>query len=203
MRDLGTLGGTYGRADAINDAGEVVGTATNQNDALFRAFLWKEDTGMIDLGTVDGDGCSSAYAINSKGQVVGESLACDFSVEHAFLWENGQIIDLNRFVPSGSGVQLTEPSSISDRGEIATNGFLNGNLHAFVLVLCDEHHADTEGCNDASDGTNAATEDIRPLNKQTSRVATQDGSTTQSLNRLQTRFARSRWLRTAATKADR
>jgi len=40
---------------------------------------------MIDLGTVDGDGCSSAYAINSKGQVVGESLACDFSVEHAFL----------------------------------------------------------------------------------------------------------------------
>jgi probable HAF family extracellular repeat protein len=163
MRDLGTLGGTYGRADAINDAEEVVGTATNQNDKLFRAFLWKRDTGMIDLGTVDGDGCSSAYAINSKGQVVGESLACDFSVEHAFLWEDGRIIDLNRFVPSGSGVQLTEPSAISDRGEIATNGFLDGNLRAFVLVPCDENHAETEGCNEASDDTNVATRDIRPL----------------------------------------
>ena len=143
MKDLGTLGGTYGRADAINDAGEVVGTATNENDESFRAFLWKEDIGMIDLGTVDGDGCSSAYAINSKGQVVGESLACDFSVEHAFLWENGRMIDLNRFVPPGSGVQLTEPSAISDRGEVATNGFLNGNLHAFVLIPCG---GDDQGC---------------------------------------------------------
>lgn len=157
LRDLGTLGGTYGRADAINDAGEVVGTATNQNDELFRAFLWKESVGMIDLGTVDGDGCSSAYAINSKGQVVGESLACDFSVEHAFLWEDGRIIDLNRFVPPGSDIQLTEPSAINDRSEIATNGFLNGNLHAFVLVPCDEDDAEEEGCIDDTAGSVAVT----------------------------------------------
>jgi hypothetical protein len=76
------------------------------------------------------------------------TLGCDFSVEHAFLWDKGQIIDLNRFVPPGSGIQLTEPSAISDRGEIATNGFLNGNLHAFVLVPCDEDHSDAEGCID-------------------------------------------------------
>jgi probable HAF family extracellular repeat protein len=158
IRDLGTLGGTHGRADAINDAGEVVGTAATENDKSIRAFLWKRDTGMIDLGTVDGDGCSSAYAINSRGQVVGESLACDFSVEHAFLWDKGQIIDLNRFVPPGSGIQLTEPSAISDRGEIATNGFLNGNPHAFVLVPCDENHADAEGCIDDTEGSVAVTQ---------------------------------------------
>lgn len=192
MKDLGTLGGTYGRADAINDAGEVVGTATNKNDQLFRAFLWKKDIGMIDLGTVDGDGCSSAYAINSKGQVVGESLACDFSVEHAFLWENGRITDLNRFVPSGSGVQLTEPSAINDRGEIATNGFLDGNLHAFVLVPCDEDQADSEGCNDASEDTNAASHNIRPPTNRTSTVAAEAGPTSQMLHRLHTRFGRRR-----------
>jgi len=158
MRDLGTLGGTYGRADAINDAGEVVGTATTENDKLFRAFLWKEGVGMIDLGTVDGDGCSSAYAINSREQIVGESLACDFSVEHAFLREDGRIIDLNRFVPPGSGIQLTEPSAINDRGEIAVNGFLNGNLHAFVLIPCDENHADAEGCTDDTEGSVAVTQ---------------------------------------------
>jgi len=53
------------------------------------------------------------------------------------------MIDLNRFVPPGSGVQLTEPSAISDRGEVATNGFLNGNLHAFVLIPCG---GDDQGC---------------------------------------------------------
>jgi probable HAF family extracellular repeat protein len=203
MRDLGTLGGTYGRADAINDAGGVVGTATNKKDKLFRAFLWTKDMGMIDLGTVDGDGCSSAYAINSRGQVVGESLACDFSVEHAFLWENGRIIDLNRFVPSGSGVQLTEPSAISDRGEIATNGFLGGNLHAFVLIPCDENSADEEGCNGASEDTNAAIQDIRPLTIHTSTLATEGGPTSQILNGLHARLGRRRWLRSSAAKIDR
>jgi hypothetical protein len=99
------------------------------------------------------------------------TLGCDFSVEHAFLWDKGQIIDLNRFVPSGSGVQLTEPSAISDRGEIAMNGFLDGNLHAFVLVPCDENHAEAEGCIDDTEGGVALTQAILAADETPSRRA--------------------------------
>jgi len=155
MRDLGTLGGTYGRAVAINDAGEVAGTAATKNDKSFRAFLWKRDTGMINLGTLNGDPCSSAYAMNAKGQVIGASLACDLSVVHTFLWADGRMIGLDQFIPPNSGISLTDPSSINDRGEIAVNGLLNGNPHAFVLVPCDEDHPDEEGCEEGAHATTA------------------------------------------------
>jgi probable HAF family extracellular repeat protein len=174
MQDLGTLGGSFGRAYAINDAGQVVGVAARRNGAL-RAFLWSDGV-MSNLGTVDGDGCSSAYAINAKGQTIGASFACDFSVVHTFLWENGRMIDLDRFVPPDSGVSLTDPSSINDRGEIVLDGTLNGKQHAFMLVPCHDDETDAEACNDAAEDTNAATQDIRHTNR-TSTVATEDGPT--------------------------
>ena len=165
MQDLGTLGGSFGRAYAINDSGQIVGVASLRNEAI-RAFLWQGGV-MRNLGTVKGDGCSSAYALNAKGQVIGASFAkgtpagCDFSVVHTFLWEDGRLIDLDRFIPPNSGISLTDPSSINDRGEIVLDGTLNGNQHAFMLVPCDEDHADEEGCIDASEDTNASTSDRR------------------------------------------
>ena len=88
--------------------------------------------------------------------------------------------------------QLTEPSAISDKGEIATNGFLGGNLHAFVLVPCDENHPDEEGCNGASEDTNAAIQDIRPFTIHTSTFATEIVPTSQILDGLHAQFGRRR-----------
>ena len=70
MQDLGTLGGTQSRANAINNNGQVVGwsnyTTTNGNQ---HAFLYSGGC-MQDLGTLGGAN-SIAYGINNNGQVVG------------------------------------------------------------------------------------------------------------------------------------
>jgi hypothetical protein len=67
---------------------------------------------------------------------------------HGFLWEHGgPIVDLNTLVPPGSGLTVRSVLDINDRGEIAGNGVLpNGDLHAVLLIPCDENHADVEGC---------------------------------------------------------
>jgi hypothetical protein len=57
------------------------------------------------------------------------------------------MIDLNTLVAPGSGLTLTLALYINDRGEIAGNGVLaNGDTHAFVLIPCDEEHANDEDC---------------------------------------------------------
>ena len=144
MKDLGTLGGTFGDAFWINDGGEVVGVANLPGDQVFHAFLWKDGV-MTDLGTLKGDPLSVALGINSKGQVVGNS-GTPSSIR-GFLWENGTMFDLNTLVSPASNLNLFFPTIINDRGEIAGQGQLpNGDIHAFVLIPCDDDHPNVAGC---------------------------------------------------------
>ena len=47
------------------------------------------------------------------------------------------MIDLNRFVPKGSHLTVTDGETINNRGEIAGSGMLpNGDFHAVVLIPC-------------------------------------------------------------------
>jgi probable HAF family extracellular repeat protein len=157
MKDLGTLGGDSGLAFFVNDAGEVVGGA-NLPDGVGcdqftpqHAFLWKNGV-MTDLGAPDGDPCSDADAINSKHQIVGFGWDCQNNFPspgyHASLSEDGgPMLDLNTLIPSNPGLQLGFAAYINDRGEIAAVGTLsNGDIHAFVLIPCDENHPGVEGC---------------------------------------------------------
>lgn len=146
MIDLGTLGGTFGRADWINKAGDIVGLSSPLGDGRAFAFLWKNKV-MQNLGTVDGDPCSEGLGINAKDQVVGGSWDCGNEFQHSFLWENGSIVDLLSLVPAGSGMQFRVADSINDRGEIAIQAILaNSDLHAVLLIPCDDDHPGVEGC---------------------------------------------------------
>jgi probable HAF family extracellular repeat protein len=69
MTTLGTLGGSYSQAYALNDNGQVAGLA-DVTDGNYHAFLYNGT--MNDLGTLGGD-TSIAYGINIGGQVVGSS----------------------------------------------------------------------------------------------------------------------------------
>jgi probable HAF family extracellular repeat protein len=148
----------YTLANAINDAGQVVGNSGN------RAFIWQAGT-MSELGT------GAAYALNSAGHVAGAASG------HAMLWLNGTTVDLgvlagnsqavglalnsldqvvgnstggatsaiiaspdwcaanlNAQIPPASGWVLTVARGINDAGQIVGEGTVSGQTHAFLLT---------------------------------------------------------------------
>ena len=146
-----TVGGNPITANAINDAGEIIGGGAFPN-RVFDAYVWRNGVA-TDLGALDGDCFSEAVAINSAGQIVGYSVSCDFSKQRSFLWENGSMVDLNTLIPPNSDLQLVETIAINDRGEIAGDGVPSGCGgdatcgRAYVLIPCGGDHAEPAGCN--------------------------------------------------------
>jgi len=94
--ELGTLGGTYEVAYAINNGNQVVGESWTSGGPS-TAFLWDSTKGMQDLGTMGG---YSAWAadINDAGQVVG-CVVSAAGTSNVFLWQDGSSVDLG--VPAG------------------------------------------------------------------------------------------------------
>jgi probable HAF family extracellular repeat protein len=193
-----TAGGSPTTANAINDAGEVVGNATFPNGAS-DAYVWKNGVA-IDLGTLPGDCFSEAWATNFRGQVVGQSFSCASDTVRTFLWENGLIFDLNALIPGNSSLQLTEVFDINDRGEIAGVGVPPGcpNLddaacgHAFVLIPCQGEHSDDEGCAEHDEDAAAAIPD-RPAALPNTAAAADTGLTPREITAwIRMRFARHR-----------
>ncbi|MGA7931545.1 MAG: hypothetical protein WCA20_36805 [Candidatus Sulfotelmatobacter sp.] len=92
MIDLGSLGGTCGFPQAINDRGQVIGNSDLVGDVISYPFLWEKTTGMQSLGTLGGS-FALAEMINDSGQVVGGSYLTGDNQAHAFLWD-GKMHDL-------------------------------------------------------------------------------------------------------------
>jgi probable HAF family extracellular repeat protein len=121
MHDLGTLGGRYSSADAINEHGQIVGRAeTARKDKyggrIDHTFLWQSGK-MRNLKPIVPD-VLFPLLINNRGQVVGQAdtPAKDKygePIQHAVLWQNGKLRDLGTL-----GGPKSWAHDINDRGQV-------------------------------------------------------------------------------------
>jgi chitinase len=98
MTALGTLGGSYSLANAINQVGDVAGDAQTAG-GLQHAYLWRAGV-MTDLGTLGG-ATSQANGINSRRQLVGWAYPAS-GTNHAFFFSNGVMIDIGATLEGAS-----------------------------------------------------------------------------------------------------
>jgi hypothetical protein len=140
LTDLGTLGGFYSAAIAINNGGIAVGYSTVlPEDAIIntRAVCWlPTETHPRRLPGYDDTLLTYAHAINDENQIVGEAVDLE-GVQRAVLWKpnssatNGlgyDLVNLNDLV-SRSDWNLTTARSINSGGLIVGSG-----LHLTEIV---------------------------------------------------------------------
>jgi len=138
MTLAGDLDGyAVGEAMALNDVGEVVGTAFNYNvrPYAWHAYVWRNgittDLGMLQTGAT----WNVANAINNSGVIVGLAMFIDGDVSsHAFVYKDGHMRDLNTLIPAQTGWVLSSATAINDAGRIVGSGTLNGQDHTFLLT---------------------------------------------------------------------
>jgi probable HAF family extracellular repeat protein len=125
--DLGTLGGAFGQAKAVNRLGNVVGTG---RDALgrSRAFLWSAGVGMADLAPFRG-AHSSANDISDRGEIVGGGDTGSGDL-HAYVLAEGMSFDLGTL-----GGNESEAMAVNRLGQVAGHSRIGGGpiKHAFFV----------------------------------------------------------------------
>ncbi len=124
LLNLGALDGVGSSyAEAVNDAGDVVGYSWKSN--VYRAFLWRNGV-MEDLGHLGG-GFSSAADINNSAEVTGQSWSATME-PRAFYWSQATgMIDIHPDSPGRS-----EGLFINDHGQVAGTYFDGTRNHVFL-----------------------------------------------------------------------
>ena len=127
MTILGDFGGGYSTAVGINNAGQVVGSATNAAGQS-RAFLWQDGV-MYPLEARGDTVYSRALAINNAGIIVGEMDG------RAVAWQDGRLVEINDLVDPGLGLNFIKATAINDLDQIiATTGGAYGNQLLSALL---------------------------------------------------------------------
>jgi probable HAF family extracellular repeat protein len=159
IQDLGTLGGSSSFSQAINNRGQITGLALNgipdsfsfyyqflyclpfqicpPNATETRAFVWDEEDGIQDIGTLGGPDAFPSL-INQRGQVAGFSYTnstpdpnTGLPTYHPFLWEKEKgMKDLGSF----GGAATAGVNGLNERGQVVGGLDLPGdqNLHPFL-----------------------------------------------------------------------
>jgi probable HAF family extracellular repeat protein len=120
---IGTLGGPQASATAINNAGQVVGSAQTSTDAS-HGFIYQNGK-MTDLGL-------NIYpnAISNNGAIVGQG-GCG----NAVLVTGGICENLQNLIPAGSGYTLQSAKGINNKGQIVVEASTTATFQNHALLL--------------------------------------------------------------------
>lgn len=134
-RNLGTLPGDgEGVANAINDAGAVVGTSyRGEPDFPSHAFVWTEETGAAQLASPPGYAAVQAVDINNAGVIVGNTGAgpISWTLDH-----DVHPLQQPTDTPSVRAEKITDGGQILGNGGAYSQGYnvywdQDGKLHDF------------------------------------------------------------------------
>lgn len=129
ITDLGTLGGTYSKANEINNRGEIVGTSRTALDDA-RAFRYFNGT-MQNLGSLSSyNSNAEGLNANDSGQIVG--YYNDGIHDRPFLYSGGVMSDIGTLKVGGEGEAL----SINNVGQVVGySSWSGGSQHAFLYTV--------------------------------------------------------------------
>ncbi len=125
--DLGVFPGDRASwANAINDAGDVVGTSGNGGSES-HAFLWRNNT-LSDIHQPGVSRYSVAQDINNRGEIVGYGSQGSGGSRAVYWTPQLHMIDLNDIIPPRSGWVLFIGWAINESGQIACQAERHGEL---------------------------------------------------------------------------
>jgi len=129
ITDLGTLGGGWSAAYAMNDLDQVVGISEAESGEI-HAFLYSNGQ-MTDLDPLTGL-ISEPMGINNAGQIAGGVIATD-GVVYPAVYDNGKVTIPGTLGGIGGGVLAGLATAINESGQVVGFSYLpNGEWHAFL-----------------------------------------------------------------------
>jgi probable HAF family extracellular repeat protein len=122
VKDLGTLPGeSFATPFGLNSHGDVVGWS-----GFYRAFIYKDGSGMTELPAPAGRTSALARAISDGGLVVGEAWASGVP-SHAIRWSGGVAQDIGKFDESSKAWEINASGVVvgdSPVDALTTAGFV-------------------------------------------------------------------------------
>lgn len=121
--NLGTLGGLFSSANAINNSQVITGTAYLMNTTS-QAYRWTQGTGMVGIGTMGG-ASSSGVDINDNGYITGSSQVVGNATRHAFRWHSSTGFTDIGLLGTGNfatGLGINDAGFVCGYGNTTANG---------------------------------------------------------------------------------
>jgi probable HAF family extracellular repeat protein len=135
MTDLGLLSRAPVFGNAINDRGQIAGTAALGRIVLRVAFVYSRGRIMsIDNRPASTDPFSTGVGINNHGHVVGYSNHLG-----GYIWRGKRMQGLLNLVDPRQGWRILNPTAINDAGQIIALASRNGQSYSVRLDLIRPH----------------------------------------------------------------
>lgn len=141
-------GNAFDSANAINDAGLIVGSAS---PGLFGQHAVKWAGGeAIELASLGGP-LSEANDVNESGWIVGDSWTSSQASSTGALWIGERGFDLSRRALLEPGDHVYDARGVNEGGQIVGEGVFDGAFHAYVLTPLRPGDVNGDGAVDVDD----------------------------------------------------